>query len=71
MTEMFSNFMKSRRAISEVLATVIIIALVIGAGGIVAAILINVNVVDLPSYFQTPEPKEVNLSLSIINIFFC
>lgn len=60
--------MKSRRAISEVLATVIIIALVIGAGGIVAVILTTVNVVDLPGYFQTPESKEVNLSLSIVNV---
>ena len=60
--------MKSRRAVSEVLATVIIIALVIGAGGIVAAILTTVNVVDLPGYFQTPEPKEVNLTLNVVNI---
>ncbi|MFW9851475.1 MAG: hypothetical protein ACFFDS_00855 [Candidatus Thorarchaeota archaeon] len=60
--------MKSRKAVSEVLATVIIIALVLGAGGIVAAILTTVNVVDLPGYFQTPEPKEVNLSLNVVNI---
>ena len=59
--------MKSRRAISEVLATVILITLVIVAGGIVAAILTNVNVVDLPGYFQTPKPKEVNLSLNVVN----
>ncbi len=64
---MFSNFIKSRRAISEVLATVILITLVIVAGGIVAAILTNVNVVDLPGYFQTPEPKEVKLSLNVVN----
>ena len=65
---MFNNFMKSRKAVSEVLATVIIITLVIVAGGIVAAILTNVNVVNLPGYFQTPEAKEVNLSLNVANI---
>jgi len=65
---MFRDFIQSRRAISEILATVIIIALVLGAGGIVAAILINVNPVNLPGYFQTPEPREVILSLSIENI---
>jgi hypothetical protein len=65
---MFKNFIKSRRAVSEVLATVIIIALVIGAGGIAAIILTNINVVDLPGYFQTTEPKDVNLSLNVVNI---
>ena len=49
---MFRKLRRSTRAVSEVLATVIIVSLVIGASALVAGILLNVDVVDLFGYLD-------------------
>ena len=62
------NLRKSRRGVSEVLATVIIIVLVTAAASITAAVLLNVNVINLPgSTGTTPTSKEVTLSIYIVS----
>ena len=62
---MFNKFRKARRGVSEVLATVIIISLVLAATALVSVILTNVNVVDLFGISVVPETKEVNLSMDV------
>jgi hypothetical protein len=62
------NLKKSRRGVSEVLATVIIIILVTAAASIVAVILVNVEVLTLPgSTGSTTTSKDVNLSIQIVS----
>lgn len=63
---MFRKLRRSTRAVSEVLATVIIVSLVIGASALVAGILLNVDVVDLFGYLDVPGEKEVQITLDII-----
>ncbi|MCE7743426.1 MAG: hypothetical protein GOP50_13325 [Candidatus Heimdallarchaeota archaeon] len=65
---MFNKLRKSRRAVSEVLATVIIISLVLAATALVSAILTNVNIADLFGYLAVPETKEVTLTMDVIVI---
>ncbi|MHA1551391.1 MAG: hypothetical protein ACTSUP_09635 [Candidatus Heimdallarchaeaceae archaeon] len=64
---MFKKLRKSKRAISEVLAVVIIISLVIGASAIVGVILLNVDVADLPWDTDTVTAKDVHLTLALIS----
>ncbi|MHA1953571.1 MAG: hypothetical protein ACW96U_06470 [Candidatus Heimdallarchaeaceae archaeon] len=60
------NLSKSRRGVSEVLATVIIIVLVTAAASITAIVLVNVDVVNLPGATgTTATSKEVTLSIII------
>lgn len=65
---MFKKLRKSKRAVSEILASVIIISLVIAATAIVSTILTNINVVDLFGYLVEPEPKEVRITLDVLSI---
>ena len=65
---MFKKLRKSKKGVSEVLATVIIISLVLAATALVSAILTNVNIVDLFGYLAVPESKEVTLSMDVIVI---
>jgi hypothetical protein len=62
---MLNKLRRSKRAVSEVLATVIIVSLVLAATALVSALLTNVNVVDLFGYSIVPETKEVNLTLDV------
>jgi len=62
---MFNKLRKARRGVSEVLATVIIISLVLAATAIVSVLFTNVNVVDLFGISIIPETKEVNLSMVV------
>ena len=62
---MFNKLRKSRRAVSEVLATVIIISLVLGATALVSGLLTNVNIVDLFGYSVVPESKVVTLTMDV------
>ncbi|NPD89808.1 MAG: hypothetical protein HGN29_13935 [Asgard group archaeon] len=60
------SIIKSRRGVSEVLATVIIIVLVVAAASITAVILVNVDVVTLPgSTGTTTTSKNVTLTIYI------
>jgi len=65
---MFHRLCKSSRGVSEVLATVMIISLVVGASALVGTILLNVDVVDLFGYLDTPQEKDVAISLNILII---
>ncbi len=65
---MFKNLRKSKRGVSEVLATVIIISLVLAAAALVSAVLTNVHVVDLFGYSVVPHPKNVKLSMAVVTI---
>ena len=62
---MFNKLKRSRRGVSEVLATVIIMSLVLAATALVSVIFTNVNVVDLFGISIVPETKEVNLSMVV------
>ena len=62
---MFKKLRKSKRGVSEVLATVIIISLVLAATALVSVILTNVNIVDLFGYSVVPEAKVVNLTMDV------
>ena len=64
---MFKKLRKSKRAISEVLAVVLIISLVIGASAIVGVILLNVDVADLPGGADEVTAKDVHLALALIS----
>jgi hypothetical protein len=65
---MFHRLRKSSRGVSEVLASVLIISLVVGASALVGSILLNVDVVDLFGYLDTPQEKDVAISLNILII---
>ena len=65
---MFKKLRKSKRGVSEVLATVIIISLVLAATALVSAVLLNVDVVDLFGYSIIPESKEVTLTMDVLVI---
>jgi hypothetical protein len=63
---MLKKFCKSKRGVSEVLATVIIVVLVTAAAAIAAIVLVNVDVINLPgSTATTPTSKTVSLSIFI------
>ena len=64
---MFKKLRKSKRAISEVLAVVLIIALVIGASAIVGVIMLNIDVADLPWSDDKLTAKDVHLTLALIS----
>lgn len=62
---MFHQLKRSKRGISEVLASVIIIALVVGASAIVGLILINVEPADLPWGSEETGTRNVEITLNI------
>jgi len=63
---MLKKLKKSRRGVSEVLATVIIIILVTAAASITAVVLLNVDVINLPGATgTTTTTKEVSLSIYV------
>jgi hypothetical protein len=63
---MLKKLRKSRRGVSEVLATVIIIILVTAAASITAIVLVNVDVVNLPGATgTTTTSKEVSLTFYV------
>jgi len=64
---MFKKLRKSKRAVSEVLATVIIISLVVGASAIVGVIMLNIDVVELPWGNDKVTAKDVHLTLALIS----
>lgn len=65
---MLKKLRKSRRAISDVLAAVIIIALVIGASAIVGVVILNIDVIELPWDTGEVTAKDVHLTLALISI---
>lgn len=63
---MLKKLLKSKRGVSEVLATVIIVVLVTAAAAITAVVLLNVDVIYLPGgTATTPTSKTVSLSLYV------
>ena len=65
---MLKKIFKSKRGVSEVLATVIIVVLVTAAASITAVVLINVDVINLPgSTGTTTASKDVSLSILVID----
>ncbi len=64
---MFKKLRKSKRAVSEVLAAVIIISLVVGASAIVGVIMLNIDVVELPWGNDEVTAKDVHLTLALIS----
>lgn len=64
---MFKKLRKSKRAISEILAVVLIIALVVGASAIVGVIILNIDVADLPWGDGEVTAKDVHLTLALIS----
>lgn len=64
---MFQNLRKSKRAVSTVIATVIIIALVVAASAIVGLVILNIDVVDLPWGNEEIITKDVSLSITLIS----
>ncbi len=65
---MFKKLRNSKKGVSEVLASVIIISLVIAATALVSTILTNVDIVDLFGYLDTPKDKVVTIALDILTI---
>ncbi len=65
---MFHKLRKSTRGVSEVIATVMIISLVVAAAGIAAGVLLNVEEVDLFGYLDIPQEKEVVITVDILTI---
>lgn len=65
---MLRKLRKSRRGISEVLAVVIILGLVLGASALVGIVLLNVDDIAFPGSVQATEPKTVQLSAEIIDM---
>ncbi len=64
---MFKKLRKSKRAISDVLAVVMIISLVVGASAIVGVIIINIDVVELPWDTEDATAKDVHLTLAMVS----
>lgn len=62
---MLRKLRSSTRAVSEVLAVIIILSLVIAASVIVGVVILNVDVIELPNYFEQPTTKKVLLTLSV------
>ncbi|MHA1667642.1 MAG: hypothetical protein ACTSUR_03200 [Candidatus Heimdallarchaeaceae archaeon] len=65
---MSKKFHSSSRAVSEVLAAIIILALVIASSVIVGVVLLNVDVIKLPGFFESPTTQKVHISLVINEI---
>jgi len=65
---MLKKLRKSKRGISEVLAVVIILGLVLGSSALVAVVLLNVDDIAFPGSVQATEPKIVQLSAEIIDM---
>ncbi|MHA1201811.1 MAG: hypothetical protein ACTSQ4_04745 [Candidatus Heimdallarchaeaceae archaeon] len=64
---MLKKLRKSKRAVSEVLAVVIIISLVVGASAIVGVVILNIDVADLPWDTDDVTAKDVHLTLALIS----
>ena len=64
---MLKKLLKSRRGVSEVLATVIIIILVTAATSITAIILVNVDVQELPGGTGDATTKKVIITVDLID----
>lgn len=64
---MLKKLRKSKRAVSEVLAVVIIISLVVGASAIVGVVILNIDVADLPWGTDDVTAKDVHLTLALIS----
>ena len=64
---MLKKLQKSRRGVSEVLATVIIIVLVTAATSVVAIILVNVDVQKLPGGTGEAISKKVTMTVDLID----
>ncbi len=65
---MLKKLSRSKRGISEVLAVVIILGLVLGAGALVGIVLLNVDDIAFPGSVKATEPKVVQLSAEIIGM---
>jgi len=65
---MLRKLYKSRRGVSEVLAVVIILGLVLAGGAVAALVLLNVDDIAFPGSVQATEPKTVQLSAEIISM---
>ncbi len=63
---MFRKLRKSKRAISDVLAVVMIISLVVAASAIVGIIILNIDVINLPGDTDVTA-KDVTLTLAMIS----
>ena len=65
---MFNKLRQSKRGVSEVLAVVIILGLVLAASGIVAVVLLNVDDINFPGSVDTTTKFEtVKLSIELIS----
>jgi hypothetical protein len=64
---MLKKLQKSRRGVSEVLATVIIIILVTAAASVVAIILVNVDVQELPGGTGEATSKNVKVAVDLVD----
>ncbi len=57
---------KCRRGVSPIIATVMLLALTLGAAGIIAGVIFNINVIELPDYLETPSmTSQVNFTFII------
>lgn len=57
---------KCRRGVSPIIATVMLLALTLGAAGIIAGVIFNINVIELPDYLESPSiTSQVNFTLII------
>ena len=65
---MLRKLCKSRRGISEVLAVVIILGLVLAASALVGIVLLNVDDIAFPGSVKATEPKIVQFSVEIISM---
>ena len=64
---MFRKLRKSKRGVSEVLAVVIIMGLVLGASGLVAIVLLNIEDVNFLESTDTTQSQTVKLSIEIVD----
>ena len=64
---MFRKLRKSKRAISDVLAVVLIISLVIAASAVVGIVILNIDVINLPGQTDDVTAKDVTLTLAMIS----
>lgn len=57
---------KCRRGVSPIIATIMLLALTLGAAGIIAGVIFNINVIELPDYLESPSmTSQVNFTLII------
>ncbi len=51
---MLPKLKKCRRGVSPIIATIMLLALTLGAAGMIAGVIFNINVIELPDYLESP-----------------